>query len=77
MNFSTRVDFDEQWVMVPTSELGKDYLIGKIIETWANNVKVLFVDKDSKEHIGVYTIRKHAFVYPTLGDWFDYAALHN
>ena len=77
MNFSTRVDFDEQWVMVPTSELGKDYLIGKIIETWANNVKVLFVDKDSKEHIGVYTIRKHVFVYPTLGDWFDYAALHN
>lgn len=60
------------WVLVPTSEIGGSVLIGKVVETWRDRIKVSFADKETTR-VGIYTPSKHIFIEPTTEQWVKYA----
>lgn len=65
------------WVMIPTSEMGKECMIGCLVEAWRNTIKVRWAGKGDVTHIGIYTLNKHIVLEPTNEDWLNYASLHN
>lgn len=69
--FEAKVDLPE-WVTIPTSEMGPDFLIGRIIAVWRNYAQVKWWGADGFPHIGIYRISTHTFYEPTDAEWHAY-----
>lgn len=64
-----------EWVTIPTSELASQYIIGRVVETSRNSVKVVWMGRDGP-HVGIYTPAIHIFREPTDAEWHKYYELN-
>jgi hypothetical protein len=70
MSFELIVDLPE-WVTIPTSEMASEYVIARVVSTWRNNVKVVWMGRDGP-HEAIYTSALHVFREPTDAEWHEY-----
>ena len=64
MSHEPRVDIPN-YVTIPTSELGKEGIIGKVVASWRNTILLAFRNEGERDRIGQYTISKHIILEAT------------
>lgn len=52
--------------------MGPEFLIGKIVTTWRNNVQVRWWGADGNPHYAIYRVGPHTFLEPSDADWHAY-----